>query len=160
MVSVPHLGLAERWRRIRDKPGPFIALMLLLISAAILSNACFCYFREQRLANEIRSLGGNVTFTQQSRPRLHPPILAIQDRIETVSLAHAQVSSNLVVRLGSLRQLTRLSLTATQVRDADLGQLKQLGNLQELYLSSTQTTAQGRAMLRKALPNCRITPDP
>jgi len=47
-----------------------------------------------------------------------------------------------------------------RITDAGLEHLKGLSNLKHLDLDDKKVTAEGRAMLRKALPNCEIYPDP
>jgi len=111
------------------------------------------YFRQERIAAKIRSLGGFVGY--QSTPESLP-----SDTIRCVCLVMANVNAKTVTDLGSLNGLERMSLTSTQVTDADLKHLQRLTNLKELYLNYTQTTEAGRSELRKSLPNCRIYPVP
>jgi len=60
--------------------------------------------------------------------------------------------------LAALKNLTTLSLLgSTTVTDASVKELATLKNLTELILSSTQVTAAGVKELQKALPNCTIT---
>ncbi len=116
------------------------------------------YFRELRIANEIKTLGGVARIDNTAPAGL--PEFWPYDRIESICLVMANITPKTASDLGSLRSLQSLSLTATNVTDSDLEQLSRLVNLQVLYLNDTRTTAQGRAKLRKALPNCRIYPEP
>ena len=61
--------------------------------------------------------------------------------------------------LGRLKELTNLEwlyLIETQVTDAGLEHLKELTNLETLILLETQVTEEGVKKLQKALPNCNI----
>jgi len=55
-----------------------------------------------------------------------------------------------------LEKVTRLSLSRTKITDAGLVELAKLRQLKTLYLNSTKVTEAGGAVLKKALPNCRI----
>jgi len=77
--------------------------------------------------------------------------------------ANGHVSNTQVTDAGleHLKGLTTLAkLAVSNTTDAGLEHLKGLTNLESLYISNRQTTEEGRAMLRKALPNCDIQPDP
>ncbi|HEY4260619.1 MAG TPA: hypothetical protein VGM98_10675 [Schlesneria sp.] len=56
--------------------------------------------------------------------------------------------------------LTELDAADTQITDAGLDSLKDQSKLTLLSLTKTKTTPEGRAKLRKALPECEISPDP
>jgi hypothetical protein len=56
--------------------------------------------------------------------------------------------------------LTELDAADTQITDAGLDLLKGQSKLTLLSLTKTKTTAAGRATLRKALPDCEISPNP
>jgi hypothetical protein len=135
-------------------------VICVILAGAICVVACgyVGYFREERIARKIETFGGMAKF---SRPDLWGgPELWPYDRIEIVGLATRHVSHHLISELGSLGSLRMLSLTSTQVDDADLEHLKRLANLQELYLNYTNTTVEGRASLRRALPGCDVWPNP
>jgi hypothetical protein len=116
------------------------------------------YYRETRIAQDILSLGGVVRFQRQSSDSL--PELWPSDRIWYVSMVMTKITRKNIADLGTLQELECLSLTSSDTTDADLNHLTNLRNLRDLYLNYTKTTATGRAQLRKALPNCRIHPDP
>lgn len=115
------------------------------------------YFQERRIADEIQALGGVAKphNMAQGLPEFWP-----YDRIYSVCLVMAHVSPKTASDLGSLKSLQFLSLTATNVTDADLEQLRHLSNLKALYLNDTRITVSGRARLRQSLPQCAIYPDP
>lgn len=61
-------------------------------------------------------------------------------------------------QLVGTEHLERLTLDASHVTDGCLEHLSRLTSLAELDVSGTLITPQGRARLRAALPQCRITP--
>ncbi|MDB5348608.1 MAG: hypothetical protein JWP89_6985 [Schlesneria sp.] len=65
-----------------------------------------------------------------------------------------------LLHLRGLFRLERLDAISTPISDAGLVHLRGLNNLDYLDLNNTQTTVEGRDMLRKALPKCRIFPQP
>jgi len=77
-----------------------------------------------------------------------------------IELANAQITDAELQRLKGLTNMEALILQSTSVTDTGLEHLKGLTSLKELYLDNTKTTPKGRAMLRKALPICKIEPDP
>ena len=145
------------------------------------------YQREQRIARKIEAQGGDVAF-QYAGPIWIPQSvqdrLPYLDRICRVCQLGPTVPSDLLSELGSLNKLQYLHLGNTQVTDAVLEHLKGLTsliwldlnntqvtdagiehltgltNLEGLNLDNTQVTAEGRATLRKALPDCLVEPDP
>lgn len=56
--------------------------------------------------------------------------------------------------------LVELDAADTQITDAGLDSLKNQSKLTLLSLTKTKTTPAGRATLRKALPECEISPNP
>ena len=80
--------------------------------------------------------------------------------ILSLNLNDTQVTDTGLEHLKGLARLQRLYLDHTQVTDTGLEHLKGLTRLKELDLNHTQVTTDGRALLRKVLPNCRIFPEP
>ena len=80
--------------------------------------------------------------------------------LEWLILQDTQITDAGLEHLKGLTSLTELDLDDTHVTDAGLEHLKGLTNLVRLELDGTQVTAKGRAMLRKTLPGCIITPEP
>ncbi len=80
--------------------------------------------------------------------------------LQNLHLNNTQVTDAGLEHLKGLTDLKRLQLDNTQVTDAGLEHLKGLTNLKWFDLVNTQVTAEGRATLRKALPNCKIEPNP
>ena len=73
-----------------------------------------------------------------------------------LGLAGTRVTDAGMEFLKTNTSLVTLDLTDTHITDAGLEHLKGLTNLKILSLVRTQTTAEGRTLLRKALPNCEI----
>ncbi len=162
-----------------------IGTVLVAVSYGVVS-VYATYQREQRMAREIEAHGGDVAF-QYAGPTWIPQSvqdrLPYLDRICRVCQLEATAPSDLILELGSLDKLQYLylcntqvtdadlehlkgltnlrylNLTNTQITDAGLEHLKGLSNLENLELDDTQVTAEKRAKLRKALPNCEILPD-
>ena len=82
------------------------------------------------------------------------------DGLVVLNLMQTRVTGVGLDSLSGLGRFEYLSLDGTLITDAELNQLKRLRNLKSVSLNDTQTTPDGRAMLRRALPNCVITPDP
>ena len=79
-----------------------------------------------------------------------------QGEVVEVNLMNTQITDAGLVHLKELTELQTLFLGDTQITDAKLVRLKGLNNLQELYLTGTKVTDAGVADLKKALPNCLI----
>ncbi len=77
-----------------------------------------------------------------------------------INLNHTQVTDTGLEYLSELTSLRRLYLRHTNVTDAGLRHLANLESLQLLDLDETEVSAEGRAMLRKDLPDCQIDPNP
>ncbi|MEI8382803.1 MAG: hypothetical protein WCJ09_21930 [Planctomycetota bacterium] len=123
------------------------------------------YQREQRIERKIRSRMSEEHLiryrTSNAIPQLIQDYLPIFRRITGFGLSNVDDDfSDLLPELKDLSELNALGLGMTRVNDAGLGYLAKLKNLTILELDGTDTTAEGRAKLRKALPNCRISPDP
>ena len=66
------------------------------------------------------------------------------------------ITDETVASLWGLAECLELDLRNTEVSDAGLVHLRQLTKLRFLYLSDTNVTEEGVAMLQKALPDCEI----
>ncbi len=77
-----------------------------------------------------------------------------------LDLDHTDVTDAGLEHLKGLNNLFSLSLRDTPVTDAGLPHLNGLKRMAYLNLNGTETTVKGRVSLRKALPNCKIEPDP
>ncbi|MDB5344457.1 MAG: F-box/LRR-repeat protein 14 [Schlesneria sp.] len=64
-----------------------------------------------------------------------------------------------VIHLSGLTNLEELDLRETRITDAGLDYLIPLVNLKRLYVARSQVTPEGRARIRKALPNRLMTED-
>jgi len=80
--------------------------------------------------------------------------------LERLYINGTQVTDVGLATLKGLSSLEKLYLNNTQVTDTGLEHLKGLTSLKRLELNDTQVTAEGRALLRKALPNCIIIQPP
>ena len=126
------------WRFIRRY---FVRIVIGSVLVVVVYGALLVwipYQRERRIAKEIRAYGGEVGF-EYAGPDWLPK--SMRDRTTLFNRA------------------TNLILHETQVTDAGLEHLKGPTSLEWLFLDNTQVTAEGREMLRKALPNCQIKPD-
>ena len=147
------------------------------------------YRREQRVARKVEAHGGAVAFDYVG-PSWVPPALEdrlpIWNRVGVVILDNqaAPLPPDLIAELetltnpfhlildnseytdagleplGRLKVLYRLDLKKCRITNAGLEHLKGLTNLEFLDLTETETLPDGRDMLRKALPNCNIEPNP
>ena len=81
-------------------------------------------------------------------------------KLKSLDFANEGMVTNAgLATLPTLKGLTFLNLTATQVDDAGVEPLKKLTNLTRLHLNGTKMTPAGLAKLKKALPNCKIETD-
>ena len=82
--------------------------------------------------------------------------MARMPHLTQVQLAYTQVSDAGLVHLRGLQHLEVLNLVGTKISDAGLRSLETLPRLRSLYLLETNTTADGVARLRRAMPRLRI----
>ena len=80
-----------------------------------------------------------------------------QGEVVEVDLYGTQITDAGLVHLKDLTNLQRLYLDQTQVTDAGLVHLKGLTTLTVLDIKNTPITDAGVAELKKALPKCQIT---
>lgn len=81
--------------------------------------------------------------------------------LERLDLSETKITDVGVEHLKGLTRLCELRLGGTQITDAGLEHLKGLTILELLELEGCiQVTPEGREMLRKSLPNCKIEPNP
>lgn len=83
-----------------------------------------------------------------------------ESKLTSLGLSRTRISDVGIESLSDQTDLYELDLTDTAVSDIGLESLYNLVNIKKVRLTETQTTADGRNKLRKALPNCKITPDP
>lgn len=81
-------------------------------------------------------------------------------KLQRLDLCNMQITDSGLEHLKKLTNLADLNLVNTQVTDAGLKHLKGMASLNNLHLHQSETTAEGRELLRRALPNCKITPNP
>jgi hypothetical protein len=81
-------------------------------------------------------------------------------KLEWLYLDRTQVTDAGLEQLEGLTKLGGLRLDNTRITDAVLKTLEKAPSLKDHFLMGTQTTPEGRAILRKALPNCRIGLNP
>ncbi len=80
--------------------------------------------------------------------------------IEEIQLLDSDFTGDGLEHLNRLTMLHTLALPSSKITDSSLEHLKVMTCLRHINLKNTQTTSEGRAMLRKALPDCKIEPDP
>jgi hypothetical protein len=82
--------------------------------------------------------------------------LADMPNLKWLHLNDTNISDDGLRRLATSRSLQSLQLVNTRVTDVGLKHLESLHGLNSVLLRGTKTTPEGRATLRKALPNCRV----
>ena len=82
--------------------------------------------------------------------------LAGLKQLQGLSLIYTRVTDGGLKHLAGLKRLQDLYLIGTQVTDAGLKHLAGLKQLRELDLFQTLVTAEGKAELKKALPDLEI----
>lgn len=82
--------------------------------------------------------------------------LAAMPHLRWLHLNDTDISDDGLRRLSKSRSLQSLQLVNTRVTDAGLKHLESLDGLETVLLRGTKATPEGRAALRKALPNCRV----
>ncbi|MCU0878510.1 MAG: hypothetical protein MUF06_12055 [Pirellulaceae bacterium] len=87
-----------------------------------------------------------------------PAIAGLTD-LEVLALRDTRVTPQGIESLSKLPKLAHLYLRGTRLDDAGLGQLAAIPTLQTLEIRRTNTTAEGRARFKAALPNCRVEED-
>ena len=132
--------------------------------------------REERAAKRVESFEGFVYWYYR-----YPDIPCISDRfdIRAVHMVNLGVTSEESRRrvfeqwvdpariddaaiecLKEVRFLKYVDVNGCHITDCGLAHLQVLSHLVKLNFTDTRTTPEGRAMLRRALPNCEIKPDP
>lgn len=111
---------------------------------------------ELQLLDHLRSLTLSGTAADDDTLKYLQRITAIED----LRLSNTRVTDVGCQSLKQFKRLRYLTLLSTSVSDAGLESLASLKDLQSIDLDNTPTTSAGREALRKALPNCTITPDP
>jgi hypothetical protein len=82
--------------------------------------------------------------------------LAALTNLKWLHLSDTHVTDEGLRRLAGINSLEDIQLVNTGVTDAGLKHLESLQNLKRILLRGTKTTHEGRAALRKALPNCQV----
>jgi Leucine-rich repeat (LRR) protein len=115
--------------------------------------------REQQL---IQKLSGRQYGVMNIAPASIPEWISrpLCRRIVDITYSDDVIPSEVLSEISRLPCLHDLDLARTQITDADLEVLQRLKSLRHLHLSGTRTTPEGRAILRKMLPDCWITPEP
>jgi len=75
-------------------------------------------------------------------------------------LEYAEVDDEGLKPLAALTSLRDLNVDSTNITDAAAAQLAAYGSLERLNLYHTFVSAEGAALIRKALPACRLIWDP
>jgi hypothetical protein len=78
-------------------------------------------------------------------------------RIEGLTLDDAPGTDEELAHIEKLTSLKWLNLNNTRITDKGLVHLASLKSLEALQICGTQTTPSGRATLRQALPNCKVS---
>ena len=183
----PQTESAMTWEAIRKHS---VKIAIGIVSLVAISTAVIVlmpYQRELRIAKKIESRGGYAVFDFHG-PDWFPDAIKYKlpfwNRIDFVILENQAFPFDLLSDLEMLttpyelalnnveltdqgleflKRLTRLkgvSLRRNQITDAGLEHFKGLTKLERLDFSDTETSVEGRDMLRKALPNCLIDPAP
>lgn len=175
------------WQFLRRHFVRIVMAVVLMAAVYGVVSVYATYQRELRIAKAIESHGGGVFFLFVGPgwiPQTLQNRLPFLDRICQVCQLGPAAPSDFLCELGSLHSLEDLHLENTQANDAVLKHFTGLTNLKALYLNDTQVTdagmeqlkgltsltcltiddtqvtAEGRAILRKSLPNCTIDPTP
>jgi hypothetical protein len=122
------------------------------------------YRREYRIEQRLATIYCDVE-REYHGPKFLPAWISDETRIfHRIEMVGSNEPSDLpreyCLELRKLPYLRRIHANPTGLTDADLEIFKDLKNLEYLWLDNTQTTSEGRDRLRKALPNCEITPAP
>ena len=175
------------WQFVRRHFARIVIGAVLVVVVSTIVFVWLPYLREQRVARKIEAHGGYVSFEYVGPtwvPLALENRLPIWNRVDAVILENQAVPSDLFSELETLtnpymlylynseftdtgleplkrlKVLIRLDLRKNRITDAGLEHLKELTSLEVLDLNETETTEVGRDMLRKALPNCNIEPNP
>ena len=144
----------------------------LLVHTALCGCAAKPQTEQDKAVAEIKKLGGNVTLDEKGPDAAVIGAILVGTKVtdaklehlkgltqlQTLNLMGAKITDAGLAHLKGLTQLQTLTLDGTRVTDAGLAHLKGLTQLQQLYVGSTQVTDAGIDDLKKALPNCSITP--
>ncbi|WP_010585488.1 leucine-rich repeat domain-containing protein [Schlesneria paludicola] len=86
--------------------------------------------------------------------------LELLRKLEYLDLGGTAISNAGLAHLGVLPNLVTVGVRGTQIGDSGLEQLTSISSLRYLYLNMAQTTKEGRADFRRALPKCEVDPNP
>lgn len=116
------------------------------------------YAEQQRMADEIRAMGGEVDFesVDELAQSIGPDFGTVLDRLTTIRFQGAQINDSVLFELGKqkmlLAALRRLDLIGTKVTSLGLRELHACNGLQRLDLTGTRTTAASVKELLGKLP--------
>jgi hypothetical protein len=134
---------------LEKMPGPFA---LHLVHTKI-SPADLDHLKRWRNLTNLDLVGRDITGD-------HVALLKGFPALRALGLSQSSVTDNDLKLLELLPKLAWLDLSLTQVSSAGLAHLQKLTQLEKLILTGTKMTEEDIAILRKALPNCRILPEP
>lgn len=110
--------------------------------------------RQRRAVAAIQALGGNVTYVVNKStvsPFWRWLPRAYRDKVAEVSITGTQVTDAELAHLQNLTGLQEIYLYGTRLTDAGLDHLKHLTSLQELELNHNQVTDTGLAHLKEMI---------
>ena len=140
----------------------FVALLVLLLVATLMS-FWLPYYREQKVIQKIRDLGGKVEMETGGPEWLRQFVgneelqnFEVFKRVFLVNLDDTPISNAGLATLCGLANPRILYLRGTDVSDAGVTYLSGLTTLGGLHLRGTAVSDSGVERLQKALPDCVI----
>jgi len=85
--------------------------------------------------------------------------LANLENLTGLHLGETRVGSRGLEHLGKMEKIEKLWLHDTSVDDKAAEAFSQFRKMRELYVYNTRISMEGMALIRKALPNCKVISD-
>ncbi len=87
-------------------------------------------------------------------------LLALTDRLTSLNLDDAGISSASAAKIATFSKLTFLHVGRSKIDDAGVAEFEKLTKLEKIHITRSEATEAGADKLRKALPGCVVVSQP
>ena len=149
------------WQFIRRHGVRIVIVAVFAASSFAVLAIWIPYHREQQITRKYGAANFAYRYCGPDWiPRSYRKRLPFFSRASALRSVCHDMTLEFLGNLGSLAYLQEIQLLDSDFTGDGLEHLKVMTSLRHVNLKNTQTTPAGRAMLRKALPDCKIEPEP